>query len=62
MSKIMNKILIEQELGRELSEIKQKERDEWRYQDEDTNAEKKAESILNMSDDEFYNSLDNLPF
>ena len=62
MSKIMNQILIEQELGRELSEIKQKERDEWRYQDEDTNAEKKAESILNMSDDEFYNSLDNLPF
>ena len=62
MSNIMNQILIEQELGRELSEIKQKERDEWRYQDEDTNAEKKAESILNMSDDEFYNSLDNLPF
>ena len=56
MSKIMNQILIEQELGRELSEIKQKERDEWRYQDEDTNAEKKAELILG-GDYEYYRPI-----
>lgn len=61
MSKIMNYLLIQQELGKELSEIQQKEMDN-NYQDEDPDAEKKAESILNMSDEEFAESLSKLPF